>query len=150
MNTKPCSNPFKRISRALIHCPLFFVPMQCLYIFVSLILPLLTKQWNFSNFLLVYFFGALSLFTYLTHRLIKNKRNSSDIYKCKWFGVYMQKSLAHPEIDSTLFGIIIFIYLICCLWRNIIIWSISGFVSIFAIVLLQWYMFKGMENSPTS
>lgn len=142
MNTHSHTNPYQWISKVLIQCPLFSLPMQCVYILVSLILPFTAEQWHFSNFTLVYFFGALSIFSYVTHRLSPKREYRNDSHAPKWFKLYMQKSLAQPEIDSTLFGIIIFLYLMCSLSGNIILWCISGVVNILAIILLKWYMFK--------
>lgn len=144
MNAQISSTPFQQISKTLIHCPLFSIPMQCLYILTSLILPLINKQWGFSNFLLVYLFGALSLFTYVTHQLTKNKKESNAPSTSTRFGKYLQKSMAHPEVEYTFFGIIVFMYLICGLWGSMLLWSISGVINILALILLVWYLLKGL------
>lgn len=142
MNKPSHSNPYQWISKILIQCPLFSLPMQCVYILVSLILPLTAEQWHFSNFTLVYFFGALSIFNYVTHRLSPKREHRNDSHTLRGFNLYIQKSIAQPEIDSALFGIIIFLYLMCSLSGNIILWCISGVVSILTFILLKWYMFK--------
>lgn len=128
-----------QLAHSITRFPLFSLGFQWLYLVIAILIPFFFEGLTYSRFLLFFLFAALSIIPQSIRLLVKKKE--VDYSRCtpKWYGAYLRKSGAHPEIERSMMGAVVCILFLGSLF-SLVIMQISIILCVPLLILMEWYL----------
>lgn len=131
---------FGQLAHSVTRFPLFSLGFQWFYLIIAVLIPLFFEDWTYSRFMLFFLFAALSIIPQSIRLLAKKKE--VDYSRCipKWYGIYLQKSASHPEIERSMAGAFVCFLFLGSL-SSVMVLQVSIILCVLMLILMEWYLY---------